>query len=48
MEPQVFKSLLGENMKKRESHAKVKVLSKDCIFHMAIFLLVFIAFFTQF
>jgi len=48
MEPQVFKSLLGENMKKRENHAKVKFLSKDCIFHVAIFLLVFIAFFTQF
>jgi hypothetical protein len=48
MESQVFKSFLGESMKKGASHAKVKVLSKDCIFHMVVFLLVFIAFFTQF
>jgi len=28
---------MGENVKKGASHAKVKVLSKDYIFHMAIF-----------
>jgi hypothetical protein len=28
---------LGESMKKGANCAKVKVLSKDCIFHMAIF-----------
>jgi hypothetical protein len=29
--------LLVENMKKKTSYAKVKVLSKGCIFHVAIF-----------
>ncbi len=29
--------LLGENMKKGASHTKVKVLSKDYIFHVAVF-----------
>jgi hypothetical protein len=38
---------MGENMIKGASHVKVKVLSKDCIFHMA-FLLVYNAFLTQF
>jgi len=39
---------MGERMKKRASYAKVKVFYKDCIFHVVVFLLVFIAFFTQF
>jgi hypothetical protein len=28
---------MGESMKKRANHAKVKVLSKDYIFHITIF-----------
>jgi hypothetical protein len=27
----------GQNMKKEANDTKIKVLSKDCIFHMAIF-----------
>jgi hypothetical protein len=30
---QVKRLVLGESMKKGASHAKVKVLFKDCIFH---------------
>jgi hypothetical protein len=43
-----FKDLshVGESMKKKTSHAKVKAFSKDCISHGS-FLLVYIAFFTQ-
>jgi hypothetical protein len=37
---------LGEIMTKGANHAKVKVISKDYIFHVANFLLVYIAFFT--
>jgi hypothetical protein len=33
----VIKQYLDENMKRGASRAKVKVLSKDCIFHVAIF-----------
>jgi hypothetical protein len=44
----VIMYMMGESKKKKFSCAKVKVLSKDYIFQVAIFLLVFIAFFTQF
>ncbi len=33
----VSKAILGERMKKGANHAKVKVLSKDYIFHVEIF-----------
>ncbi len=42
----VIKQYLDENMKRIISRAKVKVLSKDCIFHVAL-LLVYTTFFTQ-
>jgi hypothetical protein len=33
----MLNSLMGENMKKRANRTKLKVLSKDCIFHMVVF-----------
>jgi hypothetical protein len=38
----------GENMKKRASCVKVKVLSKDCIFHVVIFISLYYIFHTIF
>jgi hypothetical protein len=37
----------GESMKKGTNHAKVQVLSNNYIFHVAIFKLIYTAFFTQ-
>jgi hypothetical protein len=39
--------MMGENMKKESNHVELKVLYKNCIFHVVVFLLVYTAFFTQ-
>jgi len=40
--------MMGESMKKGTNCVEVKVVYKNYIFHVVVFLLVYTAFFTQF
>jgi len=40
--------MMGESMKKGTNRVEVKVLYTNCIFHVVVFLLVYIAFFIRF